>query len=48
MLLEKTYKFVKKYNEFKSFETVQKFYRDPEPTTKKVLALIKANPRSDS
>ena len=39
---------LKRYNEFKSFETVQKFYRDSETTTKKVLALLKADPKSDS
>ena len=39
---------LKRYDEFKSFETVQKFYRDSEPTTKKVLALLKADPKSDS
>ena len=39
---------LKRYDEFKSFETVEKFYRDSEPTTKKVLALLKADPKSDS
>ena len=39
---------LKRYDEFKSFETVQKFYRDSEPTTKKVLALLKADPKGDS
>ena len=48
MLLEKAYEFVEKIDEFKSFETVQKFYKDSEPTTKKVLALLKADPKSDS
>ena len=38
---------LKRYDEFKSFETVQKFYRDFEPTAKKVLALLKADPKSD-
>ena len=38
---------LKRYDEFKSFETVQKFHRDSEPTTK-VLALLKADPKSDS
>ena len=27
---------------------VQKFYKDSEPTTKQVLALLKADPKSDS
>ena len=39
---------LKRYDEFKSFETVQKFYKDSEPTTKKVLASLKADPKSDS
>ena len=39
---------LKRYDEFKSFETVQKFYKDSELTTKKVLALLKADPKSDS
>ena len=37
-----------RYDEFihmMSFETVQEFYRDHEPTTKKVLALLKADPK---
>ena len=38
---------LKRYDEFKSFETVQKFYRDFEPTAKKVLPLLKADPKSD-
>ena len=38
---------LKRY-EFKSFETVQKFYKDSQPKTKKVLALLKADPKSDS
>ena len=38
---------LKRYDEFKSFETVQKFYKDCEPTTKKVLALLKADPKSE-
>ena len=39
---------LKRYDEFKSFKTVQKFYRDSEPTAKKVLELIKGDPKSDS
>ena len=39
---------LKRYDEFKSFETLQKFYKDSEPTIKKFLALLKANPQSDS
>ena len=38
---------LKRCNEFKSFETLQTFCRDSEPRTKKVLALLKANPTSD-
>ena len=44
---KKTY-LLKRYDEFKSFETVQKLYKDSEPTTKKVLALLKADPKTDS
>ena len=40
--------FLKRYDEFKSFETVQKFYKDSEPTAKKALALLKTDPKSDS
>ena len=29
---------LKRYDKFKSFKKLQKFYRDSEPTTKKVLA----------
>ena len=57
-LIQKPYKMVcswkrhmnllKRYDEFKSFETVLKFYRDSEPATKKVLALLTADPKSDS
>ena len=39
---------LERYDEFKSCETVQKFYKDSEPTTKKLLALLKADPKSDS
>ena len=39
---------LKRYDEFKSYETLHKFYKDSEPTTKKFLALLKAYPRSDS
>ena len=39
---------LKRYDEFKSFETVQKFYKDSEPTKKNVLALLKVDPKSDS
>ena len=39
---------LKRHDEFKSFEAVQKFCKDSEPTTKKVLALLKADPKSDS
>ena len=39
---------LKRYDEFKSFEAVHKFYRDSEPTTQKVLTLLKADPKSDS
>ena len=39
---------LKRYDEFKSFETVQKFCSDSEPVTKKVLALVKTDPKSDS
>ena len=39
---------LKRCDEFKSFETVQKFYKDSEPTTKKVLALLKEDPKSNS
>ena len=39
---------LKRYDEFNSFETVQKFCRDFEPTTRKVLALLKGDPKSDS
>ena len=38
---------LKRYHEFKSFETVHKFYKESEPTTK-VLALLRADPKSDS
>ena len=39
---------LKQYNHFKSPEAVQKFYRDAEPTNKKVLALLKADPKNDA
>ena len=39
---------LERYDELNSFETVQKFYKDSEPTTKKILALLKADPKSDS
>ena len=39
---------LKRYYEFNSFETVQKFCRDSEPATKKVLALLKGDLKSDS
>ena len=38
---------LKRYDEFKSFETVQKFYGDSDTTTKKVLALLKTDLKSD-
>ena len=41
----KTYaNLIKRYFKFKSFETVQKYFRDSEPTIKKVLALLQADP----
>ena len=39
---------LKQYDHFKSPEVVQKFYRDSEPTNKKVLALLKADPKNDA
>ena len=39
---------LKQYDHFKSLEAVQKFYRDSEPTNKKVLALLKADPKNDA
>ena len=46
MLMEKAYELVTmnlRYDEFNSFETVHKFYRESEPTTRKVLRLLKAD-----
>lgn len=39
---------LKTYNEFNSFDAVQKFYKDSEPATKKVFALLRTDPKTDS
>ena len=39
---------LKQYDHYKSPEAVQKFYRDSEPTNKKVLVLLKADPKNDA
>ena len=43
---EKYISSLKQYDHFKSPEAVQKFYRDSEPTNKKVLALLKGEPKN--
>ena len=39
---------LKTYNEFNSFDAVQKFHKDSEPATKKVFALLRTDPKTDS
>ena len=46
MFMEKAYELVTmnlRYDEFNAFETLHKFYRESEPTTRKVLRLLKAD-----
>ena len=39
---------MKQCDHFKGPGAVQKFYKDSEPTNKKVLALLKENPKTDA
>ena len=39
---------LKQDDHFKNPEVIQKFYRDSELTNKKVLALLKADPKNDA